>query len=67
MPSKSDNGTDETDGLLSMFGLTSKKNDNISTDIGFIGKGVKALLQQLFSCLQSELEALIQFGEKIDS
>ena len=62
-------GSDDPDsGVLDVLGLTRKHQHTPAIDVGAVtGAGVMGLLRELFSCLLTEIQGFIQFGEKLDS
>ena len=63
-----DAGVEQTDrGVLDVLHLSRHHRTTSMDDNDITAGGVLGTLRELFSCLLSELEGLIQFGEKLDA
>ena len=59
---------DQTDrGVLDVLHIGRHRRTASSDDGDIVADGVLGTLRELFLCLLSELEGLIQFGEKLDA
>ena len=59
---------EQTDrGLLDSLHIGRHQRTGSTDDSAIAAAGVLGTLQELFSCLLSELEGLIHFGEKLDA